>query len=107
MAINSVLNTATSGLQAASLRAESAASNIANVNTPGYEATTVSQRTLTSGNGLNAGNAVDAQLHGSGAEPDLGQEIIRLLEAENAYRANAEVIRTASDISKETLNIQA
>lgn len=107
MAINSIFNAATSGLQAASLRAESAAGNIANVNTPGYEATAVNQRTLTSGNGLNGGNAVDAQLQGSGAAPDLGQEVIRLLEAENSYRVNAEVIRTASDISKETLNIKA
>lgn len=107
MAINSIFSSATSGLKAASLRAESAAGNIANLDTPGYEGTTVSQLTVTSGNGLNGGNAIDAQLRGSGAAPDLGTEIIRLIEADLTYRANAEVLRTASDISKETLNIHA
>lgn len=107
MALNTVLKTATSGLNAASLRASSAANNIANVNTAGYEATTVSQQTVRSGTNPGGGAAVSAQLIGSGLSPDLGQEIVRLIEAETSYRANAALLRTVSDLSRETLDTLA
>lgn len=107
MALTSVLTSATSGLRAASLRASSAAGNIANANTPGYEATSVAQRTVYSGSNPGGGTAVQAQLVGSGLAPDLGQEIIRLLEAENIYRANVEVLNTASELSRQTLDALA
>lgn len=107
MALTPVLNSATSGLRTASTRAASAAENIVNINTPGYEASTVSQRSLTSGTNPGGANAVDAQVIGSGLAPDLGQEIARLIEAENVYRANAEVLSTASELSRETLNTLA
>lgn len=105
MALTPVLTSATSGLRAASTRVDSAANNIVNINTPGYEATTVTQRTLTSGGNPGGSTAVDAQVIGSGLTPDLGQEIINLIEAENVYRANAEVLSTASALSRRTLDI--
>jgi flagellar hook protein FlgE len=107
MALTPALNTATSGLRATSLRASSAAGNIANLLTPGYEATTVSQKTVYSGTNPGGGTAVDAQLIGSGLAPDLGQELTRLIEAETVYRANAEVLNTASQISRQTLDALA
>ncbi len=107
MAITPTLNTAASGLRAASLRANSAANNIVNINTPGYEATAVSQKTVYSGTSPGGGSAVNAQLIGSGLAPDLGQEIANLIEAEQVYKANARVLNTASELSRETLNALA
>ena len=107
MALTPVVTSATSGLRAASLRAASAAGNIVNANTPGYDATSVRQKTVYSGTNPGGGSAVDAQLIGSGLAPDLGQEITKLIEAETVYRANAEVLNTASELSRETLDALA
>mgnify|MGYP003631374458 CR=1 FL=1 len=51
--------------------------------------------------------AASAQLRRSDNLPDLASEIIRLIEAETTYRANAEVIRTAEDIAEQTVNLRA
>ncbi|MEX0695443.1 MAG: hypothetical protein WD075_13420 [Rhodospirillales bacterium] len=107
MALTPVLKTAASGLNAASLRAASAAGNIVNTNTAGYKATTVSQQTVSSGINPGGGAAVSAQLIGSGQAPDLGQEIVRLIEAETSYRANAALLRTVSELSRDTLDTLA
>ena len=58
MALSTVLSTATSGLLVSSLRATSAANNIANINTPDYEATRVAQNTFRSGPNLASGSVV-------------------------------------------------
>lgn len=107
MAISSVLTTAASGLQANARKAENAANNIANVSTEGYKATRVSLSTVTSGGGATSGTAVEAQLIGTDQNVDMTSEIVMLKEAELAYRANASVIRTADEIAKETLRINA
>lgn len=104
MALTPVLKSAASGLHASSLRASSAADNIVNALTPGYEASTVRQKTVRSGPGLGGSSAVEAQLIGSGLAPDLGQEITKLIEAETVYRTNAAVLNTASQLSRETLD---
>lgn len=107
MAINSILTTATSGLRASALRANSAANNIANVNTPGYTATHVAQSTVVSGvrGNLEGGTGVSAQLLGGELPVDLTNEIVALVEAEATYKANAEVIRTAGKLTKAALDI--
>lgn len=107
MALSPVLSTATSGLRASSLRVTNAANNIANINTPDYEATRVVQNTIRSGPNLSSGSAVEAQLIGTQNGPDLGKEIIQLIEAETTYRANAEVLRTASELSRDLLDTLA
>lgn len=107
MAISSVLSTAVSGLNASAKKADSAANNIANVSTDGYTASRVSFSTVVSGGGANAGTAVAAQLIGSDQGVDLASEIVRLKEAEISYKANASVIRTASELSDEILHIKA
>lgn len=107
MAITPALSTGVSGLRASSLRATSAANNIANINTQGYEATRVSQNTIRSGPNLSGSSAVEAQLIGTQNGPDLGEEILQLIEAETTYRANAEVIRTASELSRDLLDTLA
>ncbi|WNJ98368.1 flagellar basal body protein [Thalassospiraceae bacterium LMO-JJ14] len=107
MALSTTLTTAASGLRATSVRASSAANNIVNINTPGFEASTLSQQTVYSGSNPGGGTAVEAQLIGSGLAPDLGQELTTLIEAETVYRANAEVFRTASELSRRTLDALA
>ena len=72
-----------------------------------YGGTTVSQQTIRSGTNPGGGAAVSAQLIGSGLAPDLGQEIVRLIEAETTYRANAALLRTASELSRDTLDALA
>jgi len=104
MTLKPVLTSAASGLRASSLRATSAADNIVNALTPGYEASTVRQKTVYSGPAPGGSSAVDAQLIGTGLAPDLGQEITKLIEAKTVYRANAEVLNTASELSRETIN---
>lgn len=107
MAISSVLTTAASGLQANARKVENAANNIANVSTDGYTATRVSLSSVVTGGGANSGTAVDAQLIGSDQPVDLTREIVALRDAEAAYRANASVIRTASELADEALSINA
>ncbi|MGJ3258910.1 MAG: flagellar basal body rod C-terminal domain-containing protein [Rhodospirillales bacterium] len=107
MALTPVFTSATSGLRAASVRVSSAAENIVNINTPGFEAGTVAQRTVYSGTSPGGGSAVNAQIIGSGLAPDLGQEFARLIEAETTYRTNAKVLSTASELSRTTLDALA
>lgn len=107
MAISPVLTTAVSGLNANAQKANVAANNIANVQTAGYEAQSVSFTTVVSGGGLSSGTAVSAQLIGTGQDVDLGTEIVRLREADITYRANAAVIRTAEELADETLRLKA
>lgn len=108
MALTSILSTSTAGLQAASLRVQSAADNIVNINTEGYRASRVSQSTLVSGSsGVSAATSVNAQLIGSDQAPELATEVIRLIEAEVTYRANASVIRTTEDLARDTVDLIA
>lgn len=108
MAITSILSTASSGLRAASVRAESAANNIANADTAGYEASRVQQRTVIGGDdALSGGTAVEAQLIGSGEGTDLSREIVNLIEASNAYKANAAAFRSGDETSRALLAIKA
>lgn len=105
MALTPILSTATSGLRAASVRANNAANNIVNINTDGFTASRVSQTSVRSGGNLAGGSGVEAQIIGSDLAPDLGQEILQLIEAENVYRANVRVLDTANALSRETLDI--
>jgi flagellar hook protein FlgE len=46
-------------------------------------------------------------LIGTEKGPDLGEEILQLIEAETTYRANAEILRTASNLSRDLLDTLA
>lgn len=107
MAISSVLSAGIAGLQAASRHAESAASNIANATTADFTASRTVQQTLVTGSTPGGGTAVDAQILSSNGAPDLATEIVRLTEAEAAYKASASVIRTAEELAKEAIDIGA
>lgn len=101
MAINSVLSTAVSGLHKSAARVRESADTIVNVTSSPPTSKPTSSSFALSGN-----NAVDAQIIGS-QESNLAREIVNLIEARAAYSANAEVIRTADDLSRLTNDILA
>ena len=105
MALNPILSTAVSGLDANSKRAQTAANNIVNVNTPEFRASNVETTTIVSGDGIAGGSGVQTQILAGDQPTNLVREITRLIEAEAAYKANAQVIRTAEDLNEETLDI--
>jgi flagellar basal body rod protein FlgC len=77
------LLTAVSGMQAASLRMQSVASNVANQQTPNYRPTQV-QQTAQPGGGVRA-SLVKAP------PTDLETQMVSGMEASTAYRANLAV----------------
>ena len=103
----SALTTAISGLRAASKRADAAAGNIANLDTPGYRTADVRTTTLRAASGLDGGAGVQAQIIAGDEGVDLAREAVRLIEAELAYGANAAVFRTAEELSREAIDLTA
>ncbi|MBC8158512.1 MAG: hypothetical protein H8E94_04185 [Alphaproteobacteria bacterium] len=111
--LSGAMSSAVSGLGANARRVEVAANNIANVNTPAYAAREVVGSTVVTGarsaTGYSAGG-VRTTLRSKAAlssvslelsNVDVGDEYARLIQARTAYRASAEVIRTASSMLKE------
>lgn len=90
---------AASGLQAASLWMQSAASNVANNNTPNYRPTAVANRTTPDG-------GVSAQLVPS-PRTDLETQMVSQMEASTAARANMAVFSMAGRAYKSLIDIIA
>ena|SRR5690242_79441 len=82
-----VLSIAASGVQAASLRSEAAASNIANAQTQNYKPVAVAQQTRADG-------GVNAQLVPA-AQTDLATQLVSQQEASFTERANLAVFGAA------------
>lgn len=124
------IQTALSGLLASSKRIEGSASNIANLNTTGslsdpnnapYSAQTTIQETLTDGNGngqgVTATNIPKNTPFVPAFDPDspfanedgiigvpnvnLAEEAVNINLSEITFKANASIIRTASELSEE------
>lgn len=125
----SAIGSATSGMQAASLRLEKVARNVANVSTTGpvadeTGATTayrpVDVRQSDTGNGVssrleprnpaftlqNDPANPDADADGNVAAPnvDLAGEMVDLMTARTAYKANAKVMEAASGMQRSLLD---
>lgn len=83
------LSAAASGLQAASLRLESSAHNVANAQTPGFRRQEV-QASARAGSG-----GVDTRVARSGREGvSLEQEVVDQIAASALFKANAKVVAT-------------
>lgn len=86
-------STALSGLQAAQLRLDAAANNVANAQTPGYRRETVAQQSA-------PGGGVQAQLQrapqpGAALEQDVvEQDVVEQLAATYAFKANLRTLQT-------------
>ncbi|MEK9673641.1 MAG: flagellar basal body protein [Rhodospirillaceae bacterium] len=108
--ISSALQTAVSGLQAASLRAQVSANKIANVNTDGFQPSEVRQSTVYAAPGRASGvrAAVFAEdRERAGRAVSVTTDFIRLIEARATYRANAATIETASSLVRDSINLLA
>lgn len=104
--IDSLLNTAISGLKTASKRAEVAANNIVNVNTDGFTADRVQQSSIVTNSTPAGGSGVQAQIISGNQPTDLATEIVKLIEAEVAYKASVETLRTAQELADELVDIR-
>ena len=112
MAITPVFSAAVSGLEAASRRADVAADNIVNANTPGFRPARVAAQAVVAGSGagpLDGGSGVRAQVAAGSADSDPGGTVatgfVELIRAETAFRAAAALVRTADQIAGETVDI--
>jgi flagellar basal-body rod protein FlgC len=81
MNISSIMNTASSGMRAQTNRFAAVANNVANLSTPGYSR--VDPATLTTDEGQPA---------------DLATEMTDMMQATQAYKANAVVFETGADL---------
>lgn len=109
---------ALAGLQAASTRVSVRAQNIANVQTPNYQPGVPVQTSTAVGPVVNIERQSDKasgnSLPNSNLSPDLNvsissvrleNEISDLVISKNAYKASALVLRTANEITEETLDL--
>ena len=106
MAITRVLSGAVSGLFAGAARATAAANNIVNLNTPGYAPIRAETTSLVAGPGLGAtGSGVNvAFVQEFGL--NLANEFGKIIEADIAYRASAQVVRAADEMAKRLVDIR-
>lgn len=111
----SVFDIAASGLQAASLRLEASAQNVANVNTPGYRPVGVRQQAVPGG-GVQASLGPSADVQGEArldrtlaglSGTDLVREHVELTVAAVAFRASLAALRSADEQAAAVLEIKA
>ncbi|MEK9722577.1 MAG: flagellar basal body rod C-terminal domain-containing protein [Rhodospirillaceae bacterium] len=102
MSITTILNTAFSGLRANAQQANASANNIVNQNTPGYRPVTANGVSPVAGG---AGAGVQAQLLAQDGPVDVTREFTKVIVAETAYKANAQVIRAADQLADETVDL--
>ena len=107
MSVTHATSVAQSALEAAATRLAVSAHNVANINTEGYEAKDVAVEDVQSGGGISQVVAMETQVPVgirqddllASAATDVVRETINRVRAVVAYRANAEVFRTATDVS--------
>ncbi|MBT6087882.1 MAG: hypothetical protein HOH22_19365 [Rhodospirillaceae bacterium] len=104
VAIGSILSTAVSGLRNSAERATVIAHNVVNVNTPGFKASEARSVSLDVGRG-NTGGGVQTQIFVGEGGTNLVSEFARLISAEAAYKANAEVIRRTEEQERNLLDV--
>ena len=108
--LSAALNIAASGLDAAATQVDVAASNIANLNTPGYQPQRADLVTLSGGgvgvagisSGTNGGANTSAD---GGSNVDLANEMMQLTRAKLLYSANAVVLRAANQMLGTLLDV--
>ncbi|MCH7936194.1 MAG: hypothetical protein IH994_03760 [Proteobacteria bacterium] len=106
MAIGRALAIAVSGINANGLRANVAATNIVNQNTPGFKAGEIRAVSRQPASSAAGGSGVTAQIIESG-RVDLALEFNRLIEAEAAYRAGVGVIQGSEEIERDLVDVIA
>jgi len=108
--LSAAMNIAASGLDAAAMQVDVAASNIANLNTPGYQPQRADLVDLSGGgvavSGISTDSNSDANANtGSSSNVDLTNEMMQLTRAKLLYSANAAVLRTADQMLGTLLDV--
>lgn len=98
MTISSVMNTALSGLQAQSKRMDNIASNTANQLTPGYSAreTGLSAQIPSGISATTTLSTAPADQTGNNTDPL--QDAVGMMDAKNAFHANADAFEAGADM---------
>ena len=95
------LATALSGLNAASVRLDTSAHNIANTLTPGFRRQTVVQQAL-------PGGGVAASVERAAAPGEsLADDLVGQISASLVYKANLKVVQTQDEIMGSLLDVKA
>ena len=104
--LNEVFNIAASGLAAAGAQLAATAGNIANADTPSYQARRVDLVELSTGGVAVAGVSRDTAPGDPGSSNvDLARESIDLVRERALYTANAAVLRTADRMTGTLLDL--
>ncbi len=99
----SISSIGASGMQAAQMRLDASANNVANANTPGYRRQVVSQEAAADAAGVRA-----TVQRGQAAEGvALEKEAVEQMAATYAFKANLQVVKTESQMMGSLLDMKA
>lgn len=99
----SISSIASSGLQAAQLRLDASANNVANMNTPGYRREAVAQQADADGAGVRATLQREQDAKGVALE----QEAVEQISATYAFKANLQTLKTQDAMMGSLLDVKA
>ena len=99
----SISSIGSSGLQAAQLRLDASANNVANMNTPGYRREVVAQEEVAESAGVHA--TVQREQDAKGVA--LEQEAVEQMSATYAFKANLQTIKTQDEMMGSLLDVKA
>lgn len=92
-----------SGLQAAQLRLDASANNVANANTPGYRRQALAQQAVADSAGVRA--TVEREANEKGVA--LEQEAVEQMSATYAFKASLQTIKTQDQMLGSLLDVKA
>lgn len=99
----SISSIGSSGLQAAQLRLDASANNVANMNTQGYRREVVAQEEVAESAGVRA--TVQREQGANGVA--LEQEAVEQMSSTYAFRANLQTIKTQNEMMGSLLDVTA
>ncbi|MBY4630799.1 flagellar basal body rod C-terminal domain-containing protein [Rhizobium croatiense] len=99
MSISGISNIALSGMRSQTTRIGAIANNVANSSTPDYARLNTSLTSVASG-------GVQAAVNPTASDVDPATGLTDLIEAEQAYKANAVVFETGADMWEMLMNIK-
>jgi flagellar hook protein FlgE len=99
----SISSIGSSGLQAAQMRLDASANNVANMNTPGYRRTVVAQQEAADSAGVQASIQREQDARGVALE----QEAVEQMSATYAFKANLQTLKTQDQMMGSLLDTRA
>ena len=98
----SISSIGSSGMQAAQLRLDASANNVANMNTPRYKSEVVDQQAASGGAGV-TGSVRRSQEEGVALE----KEAVEQMSATYAFKASLQVVKTQDQMMGSLLDVKA